>query len=221
MRDVVAPSTKHSTADNTGNIIRFPVAEATGSSAIGLSRDYADLTDRVNSLGEELAEGHRRALQLEWYDRTSRNAQKPASSLLEVLSVDHGLSWTAIARMLGISVQALRKWRLGESPSGENHSRIAALVAFLEVLRSFGELDDPASWMEIPILPDVPLTPIDAYVNGAFPQILELSRQKIPPELALDYIDPDWRQKYRESGWEVFDAGDGNFSVGAKKRDQG
>ena len=204
------------TAQETGSIIRFPVEVATGGFAAKLSRDYADLREQVTDLGVDVVQGHFRALLAEWNELTSRKSQKNATGLLEELADDRGLSWTAIAKMIGVSVQALRKWRQGDSISGENRSKLAGLAAFMDMLELQASIGDPAGWLEVPISSGIPVRPVDSYGETTLPLLLEFACNRLSPNTLLDALDPQWRTKYEQSRWEVFEAEDGELSIRAK-----
>src|SRR6185369_2681939 len=126
---------------------------------------------------------------------------------LRELSEERGLSWTAIAKLLGVTVQTLRNWRRGDEVSGENRGKLAELAAYLDLLWSQSGIEDPAGWMEVPILRGIPLTPIDAYARGFLPLLLEYSCNRVTAEAILNAVEPQWREKYEQSNWEVFEAG--------------
>lgn len=214
-REIIGPAT----ADRTDNIVRFPLEEATGSSAMALSRDYADLRERVVDLGANITQGHRQALSFELQERASKKAKLAPIRLLEELGDQQGLSWRAVAKLLGVTVQSIRKWRMGDAISGENRERLACLAAYLEMLNWQAGIQDPASWLETPIVSGVPLTPIDAYARGELPLLLEYSCDRVSGEALLSAVDPEWRRSYQESRWEVFEAEDGNLSIRARAGD--
>ena len=206
------------TAEPSNTILPFPVEKVTGSGAMALSREYGDLREEVEALGADVAQEHHKALARDWRDRTSKLAQRAAPALLALLADERGLSWTAISKLLGLTVQTLRNWRRGEAISGENRSKLAGLVAYLDVLWSRARIEDPSSWLEVPILAGVPLTPVDAYAHGILGELFEFACNRLSPDQVLDRIDPNWRKKYEQSGWEVFEAGDGQVSIRAKKQ---
>ena len=120
-----------------------------------------------------------------------------------------GFAWRQVAQMLGVSIPALRRWRTGERPTGENRRLISQLLAFVQILRDDHLVFEPASWMEVPLIRDAPVTPIDLYVSGALRVIHDLAAEKIGPEAALDAVDPKWRERYRTE-WEVANGEDGS-----------
>lgn len=132
-----------------------------------------------------------------------RRSREPLERLLDRLS-DVGFSWRDIARVVGISVPALRKWRLGGRATGENRGRLATLVSFCEVARTRCHVSDVAGWLETPLHSDAPVTGIDLIAGGRFDLALRLARdQGSDPEAVLDAFEPGWREHYA-STVEVF-----------------
>lgn len=186
------------------------IAERTSNVAdrAGHIRNQSTLVNR------DAAEIHHDALRLQLDARTSRSARQDPAALLAELS-QMGFAWRDIARMVGVSVPALRRWRNGELPSGENRRRIAQLVAFVEIVRGDHLVFEPASWMEVPIVRDAPTTSIDLYAAGHLDVIFDLASDQCSPEAALDAAIPDWRVRFR-SNWEVGTAEDGQPYIRSK-----
>ncbi|MCP4964917.1 MAG: hypothetical protein GY926_06740 [bacterium] len=108
-----------------------------------------------------------------------------------------------------MSIPALRKWRQGESASGENRQRVARLAAFCELVGDRYLIDDVAGWLETPIHADAPASGLDLLAEDRFDLALRLaSDQNTDPELILDDVRSDWRERYA-SNVEVFVAADG------------
>ncbi len=169
------------------------------------------LRNVLSMLGDDLVEEHARGFEGSLEARTLKEAKRGFKDLLERLS-EIGFGWGDIAKMLGVSVPALRRWRLGDKPTADNLRRIAALVAFALMVRDDNFVGDVASWMEMPVVDGVPLTCIDIYAKGQFLTIFELASEHITPFQALDRIEPDWRERYR-SDYEVYRADDGQPAI--------
>src|ERR1700728_1586662 len=162
----------------------------------------------VSSLvNSDAAEIQHEAVHLQLDILTGRLTQQGPATLLEQLS-DMGFAWRDIARMVGVSVPALRRWRAGELPSREHRRGIAQLLAFAETIRDDHMIFEPASWMEVPIRGDAPTTPCDVFAAGYLDTIFDLASEHCTPEEALDQAEPGWREKSR-SDWEVGTAEDG------------
>lgn len=138
----------------------------------------------------------------------ARRSREPLERLLEQLS-GVGFSWRDIARVVGVSVPALRKWRLGGRATGENRRRLATLVSFCGIARTRCHVSDVVGWLETPLHSEAPVTGIDLLAEGRFDLALRLARdQGSDPEAVLDAFEPGWRQRY-VSTVEVFAGPDG------------
>jgi transcriptional regulator with XRE-family HTH domain len=183
-----------------------------------LAQEAHDLTDEaghlrnVNAvLASDLSDVHHRAFRVQLETHTAKIAKRAPIELLGEIN-ELGFGWRDIARMVGVSVPALRRWRQGESPTGEHRRRIAELGAFVRILGEDHLVADVASWMEMPITRDAPLTGIDLYTQGQLLTIFDLASEHITPDQALDTADPGWRERY-QSDFEVFRAGDGQPAI--------
>jgi transcriptional regulator with XRE-family HTH domain len=204
------------------------VDETTGAS-IGLNgaeqshtRTIAELVERVGYLKNRtrilVADSesvhnstdvlHTETLETLLRSTASRLNKETLPDLLERLSA-LGFSWRDLGRVFGVSVPALRKWRNGEPASGQNRLRVARLAAFCEIVSDQYLNDDPASWLEIPLHIDAPVTGIDLLVMDRFDLAFKLAGDEgTDPGWVLDQVDPEWRDRYR-SPVEVFIAPDG------------
>jgi transcriptional regulator with XRE-family HTH domain len=176
---------------------------------------FSDLRDRTGLLHADVGDGHRAAqlatLELHAQDRARRNIQ----SLLNTLSMDHGLSWSDIARVAGVSVQAVRKWRKGDTSTGDHRLVIARLVAFIDLLEGYS-VQDPAGWLEMPIVRSHALRYIDLYLAGRPELLFDVAALRISGEQALDELDPSWRET-THLDHEVFLASDGELAIRRKR----
>ncbi len=139
--------------------------------------------------------------------RTAEQAKRDVPSLLRELA-DSGFAWSDIARIVGVSVPALRKWRQGDSPSGENRRRIAELVAVCLLIPERSPIiQDVAGWLETPLSPDSPICGIDLLIRHRYDLLFEYTDGADPEEI-LDAFNPSWRDD-GASDVEVFTAADG------------
>jgi len=186
------------------------------------TRTIADLVDqagllknRTRILVADSNEVHQSTedLHIDFLSRLHRTlslerTKESLSGLLDELS-DLGFSWREIARVSGVSVPAVRKWRNGEPATGENRKRVSMVAALCELARNQYLIDDVASWMEAPLHPGAPVTVLDLVADDRFDLALQLaSEQGTDPERVLDQFDPEWRERYTSSV-EVFTAPDG------------
>lgn len=159
-------------------------------------------------LHESIGQLHSDSLDEELRSLTVRHAREHLPALLEQLST-LGFSWRDIAKLAGVSVPAVRKWRQGESATGDNRQRVARIVALCEIAMERYIIADVAGWLETPLHPDAPVNGLDLMASERFDLVLALAHEQSgDPERVLDEFEPDWRARYR-SDVEVFTAPDG------------
>lgn len=184
--------------------------------------DLSQLTDQigftrsaVGVLHDQVDDLHQQIRSALLTARTER-VKESATQLLEELA-DLGFAWRHIARMVGVSVPAVQKWRRGEKMSPENQDKAATLLATCDLIRTSFFVDDVASWFEIRILPSAPVTPMDLYAAGRIDLLLDwVSQHETDPERVLSLFQPSWRESYR-SDFEVFEAADGELALRPKE----
>jgi len=177
-----------------------------------ITREYGKLRDRTSVLDADVGTDHR-AAQLQTLELLARDrARDDVVSLLDVLSAERGMGWSDIARLVGVSVQAIRKWRRGEAVTGENRLAVARLVALLDMLSSEIPVQDPAGWLEIPVIEGYALRHLDLYRLGRTDLLFDLAHLRIAPEAAMAELTPEWREHYALEH-EVYEAEDGHRSV--------
>lgn len=200
----------------------FETTPVTGSSGVELpahpsqtvasiTREFGLLRDETSTLDANVGSHHRAAQRLSFELRAREWARRDVPRLLRELSSQRGLGWSDIARLIGVSVQALRKWRNGEPATGEHRLAVARLAAFLDLLED-ELISDPAGWLEMPLVPGYTPRHLDLYKAGRVDLLFELAGLRVTPEQALDALEPDWRRRFRLEH-EVFDAGDGHLSI--------
>jgi transcriptional regulator with XRE-family HTH domain len=180
-----------------------------------IAREYGFLRDQTTVLDEQVGDGHRSARRLDLDQRTRIRAQEDVRSLLDNLSRDRGFGWSEIARLVGVSVQAIRKWRRGESPTGDNRLAVARLAAVIDLLDSV-PIQDPVSWLEMRILDRYKPRHIDLYRSGHADALLDLAGMRVTPEAALDEMEGTWRETALLEH-EVYEADDGQLSIRVRR----
>jgi transcriptional regulator with XRE-family HTH domain len=176
-----------------------------------ITRQFGILRDETSTLDADVVGRHRAAQRLSLELRAREWARRDVPRLLRELSSQRGLGWSDIARLVGVSVQALRKWRSGDPATGEHRLAVARLAAFLDLLED-KLIDDPAGWLEMPLVAGYSPRYLDLYQAGRIDLLFELAGLRTTPEQALDEFAPDWRQQLRLEH-EVFEAGDGHLSI--------
>lgn len=138
--------------------------------------------------------------------RTKELAKKPPKVLLNRLAMEYGMSWSGIAQAIGVRVQAIRKWQLGGSVNTENRVALSKVVSTLDILQEL--IDDPAGWLEMPVLEGYSLRHLDLLAQKGHQLLLDLAVKFITPGDLLKNINPNWEtEMYLEH--EVFTAEDG------------
>lgn len=134
--------------------------------------------------------------------------RKDVPSLLNELAVDRGLGWSEIAKLIGVSVGAVRKWRKGEGTTPENWRALAKLAAFLDSVDDADLADDPAGWLLMRLREDHTVTSADLYAAGNAVDLIEHLLGHLTIDQLLDRWRPDWRNVTR-SEWKVTSGPDG------------
>lgn len=147
----------------------------------------------------------------DWSSRTSIRGKSGVPELLKELSA-LGFAWRDVAKMIGVSIPAIQKWRRGDGVTGINRQKLACLLAACDlIVESYG-VQDVASWFEMPVAIGVPVTPIDFWSHGRPELVFEHASGHIDGEGILSAFDSDWREVYR-SDYEVFEAPDGQRAI--------
>lgn len=179
-----------------------------------LTKEVGGIRSEARALHNDVDDLHKRTHEDEWRTATAERGRASVTSMLTELA-DLGFAWRDIARMVGVSVPAVQKWRKGEKASGDSRSRIASLLAACDLISDHYMVDEIASWFEMPLSSAAPVTPIVLYAASRADLVFEFAGGHVDPEALLTEFDPDWRERYR-SDFEVFEAGDGNRSIRMK-----
>ena len=197
---------ERATAGTTPEVHQLPDRRRTGGEVLNA---WSALNDRVDDLGREVTNGYQGVRRRQMDERTTVIAQQEPRALLDELATQWGLSWAIIARLVGVSAAAVRKWRRGESITGDNRRAIARVIAFLEnTAQSLNPVSDATSWLEMPISDATDVSGVDVFVAGHWELLLDLAAERVSPHDVLDALDPDWREK-SEQRFVVEDAPDG------------
>lgn len=168
------------------------------------------LRNLTKGLSDEFADVHNRAVEIQLEARTDEAAKRSVSDLLGELAA-LGFAWRDIARLVGVTVPAVRKWRNGEPATGTNRRAVAQLLAFVDVLRSDHLVQDPPSWMEMP-LAGSGANGLDLYAAGHCKLLLVHAAGHLGSEELLDRVDPTWRAAL-DDRFEIATASDGEVMI--------
>jgi transcriptional regulator with XRE-family HTH domain len=204
------------TSDTSTQLERERTADTSTASNLDtirrLQRSYEELTGPVRVLNEDVEAGRREVREWDLDERTAAKARSDALSLLEELSTDRGLGWSDIARLCGVSVSAVRKWRAGEPPSPERRRELARLAAFVDLLDEIAPVADPASWLLMPLVDGRTVTAADLYLGRQSNDLLEHAQGHLGVHDLLNRWNPNWREHTR-SDWQIVIAADGERSI--------
>lgn len=181
-----------------------------------ITEDIGVIRQQARHLHEASGELHQRSHYHEWTARTTQRGRSSTQELLEELA-DLGFAWRDVARLLGVSVPAIQKWRRGEGTTGENRHKVASLLAACDLVAEHNGIQEVASWFEMPLSFAAPVTPIDLWAGGRPDLVFDYASGHTDSEQILASWDPHWRERYR-SDFEVFRAGDGQLSIRPKER---
>jgi hypothetical protein len=199
-----------------GSLVPFDEPSITRTSAAKLTEHIGFGRSEVQYLSERYQDLHKRSHFVEWDRQTLVRGRMAPTDMLAALG-ELGFAWRDVARLVGVSVAAIQKWRQGAGVSGASRRRLASLLAACDLIIEHYAVNEIASWFEMPLLRDVPVTPLDLYASGQHRLVFEYSSGHLDPEQVLTQFDPDWRERYR-SDFEVYRAGDGELSIRPKDR---
>jgi hypothetical protein len=174
------------------------------------------LSNRVQILHDDTADLHLNVILREWQAKSTDLVRRDMPTLLRQIS-DLGFAWRDTARLIGVSVPAVQKWRRGGAATGQSRFNAAAALAACELIAKHYMVQDVASWFESPVLFGTPVTALDLYAARRPQLVFRLAAGNADPEEVLSAFDPDWREHYR-SDFEVFGAEDGGLAIRAKER---
>lgn len=197
-----------------GESINTPALSETKLVAARLTEDVGGGRSEARNLHEEYDDLHQRSHDVEWRAVTAARAKASVGSMLVDLA-DLGFAWRDIARLVGVSVPAVQKWRKGERASGDSRKKLASLLAACDLITDHYMVEEIASWFEMPLSSSAPITPIDLYASERADLVFEFASGHADPEALLTQFEPDWRERYR-SEFEVFEASDGSRSIRMK-----
>jgi transcriptional regulator with XRE-family HTH domain len=183
------------------------------------SLDRAEvLHRRVRALQVDSAEIRRDRLIAELGERQNLVAAQSGPELLRIIS-DVGFAWRDIARLAGVTVPAIQKWRRGDGMTGNSRHALAKIVALLDVLDS-RLITHPVSWLEMPVKDTVKVSRLDLLKANRYDLVLELASDSTTGasiDAVLDEYDADWRETRTDESFEAFRASDGVMSIRTKR----
>ncbi len=193
-----------------------PAPAETQTVATVVTEDIGYFRRQARDLHEATDELHQRSHYVEWNARTNSRGRASMQEMLGELA-DLGFAWRDLAKLVGVSVPAVQKWRRGEGTTGENRRKVASLLAACDLVCDHYGIQEVASWFEMPLHAGAPVTPIDLWAGNRPDLVFDLASGHTDSEQILTAWDPQWRDRYR-SDFEVFRGGDGQPSIRLKER---
>jgi len=178
------------TRTNVSNALRSESPDPIPTAISQFSKKAATLRDQAGFVNIDAARLHDDTLQLLLSSETDEKVKLGLKALLAELTEDHGLGWSDIARLVQVSVPAIRKWRTGGEITSARLHNLAGLAAFLKILAD-QEIADPAAWLATPISHDVDrsVTKASIYAAGHAVALLAYADHHINLEQLLKLVD--------------------------------
>jgi hypothetical protein len=195
---------------------KLPTATGSSPTPSELTERVGFLNNRAQDLHSDTDDLHLDVIMQEWQSRSTDLVRQDMSTLLAQLA-DLGFAWRDIARLIGVSVPAVQKWRRGKAATGQSRFNAAAVLAACALIADHYLVKEIASWFEVPVVFGCPITAIDLYAAKKPQLVFRLATGNADPEQVLSVFDPDWRETYR-SDFEVFESEDGGLAIRAKER---
>lgn len=193
---------------------KLPTSTGSPAAWSELTERAGDLNNRAQILYDDTDDLHIDVIMQEWQSKSTDFVRQDMPTLLGHLA-DLGFSWRDIARLIGVSVPAVQKWRRGHAATGQSRFNAAAVLAASSLIEQHYLVQDVASWFEAPVAFGCPVTAIDLYAAKKPQLVFRLATGRADPEQVLSAFDPDWRETYR-SNFEVFESEDGGLAIRAK-----
>lgn len=219
MPDLLVPSGQSTASDVTDeprapwSIEQYLASGLTSESVI--EAEWRQKRHANRRRGHQLRRRHRDLYEAQLNRLREANRLRSVPELLRDLASRWGIAWADAARMLKVSVPALRKWRTSGGLSPENLDRLAGLVAFLQMLDQVA-VSSPARWIAVPLCEGYTVTPRHLYSVANAAALVDHAAGNVSAVELLDELVPDWREAYK-SEYEVFLAADGQFSLRSRR----
>ncbi len=140
---------------------------------------------RIKTDVEEQREWHERTVRALLAERGDIKAQLGLKGLLTELTEIHGLGWSELARLVSVSVPAVRKWRLGGDITTPRRVALSRLAALLELLGSEG-VQDPAAWLSLPLDGNGGVSKSEIFTAGHASDLLLYAKQELSQQDLLE-----------------------------------
>lgn len=175
----------------------------------------AELRTRVEDLSVDAKAIHSGSQEFELSRLTDELGLTAPQALLDELADDFGMPWALVARIVGVTPAAVRKWRRAETVTPPFHRQIAGFVAFCRLVRKRDpRIEDVGHWLETPAATRADVSRADLYIDGHRAELLDIAGQYTIGETVLDASDPAWRDRAaRARRFRVVHHEDGSTSI--------
>lgn len=142
-----------------------------------------------------------------------RALSRDGKDVLDDLAKVYGFTWVDVARMIGVNVPTIRKWRMVGGITPEHHAKLSCLAAFARLLQQQGVA--AAVWLSAPMLPGYWVAPKHLYTAERAAALIDVACHSQDPAQFLDSVDPNWRTTFDAHGYDVVRFNDGTYGVAA------
>jgi hypothetical protein len=161
-----------------------------------LVAETAELRDGLDATTSEATQLHHTAEELQLAQATRQLEASTAVDLLDALADEMLFPWSLLARVVGVSPTAVRKWRRGENVTPGHHHRLAEFVAFCRTLQHRDpRIENVPRWFEMPVDARSDVTRLDLFLAGARTGLLDLAAARRTGEDLLDEEAQGWRER--------------------------
>lgn len=156
----------------------------------------AELRDDLNATTSQATQLHRDAEALHLAQTTRHLEAMDPVDLLDSLADELRFPWAVMARVVGVSPTAVRKWRRGETVTPGHHYRLAEFLAFCRTLQHRDpRIDDVPRWLEMPVEARGDVSRLDLFLGGSRTGLLDLASGRRTGEDLLDEESEGWRER--------------------------
>jgi hypothetical protein len=180
-----------------------------------LVADTAELRDDLNDTTTLATQLHNNAEGLHLAQETRRLEAVSPVDLLDALADELLFPWSILARVVGVSPTAVRKWRRGEAVTPNHHHRLAEFLAFCRTLQHRDpRIDDVPRWLDMPVDTRSDVSRLDLFLTGTRAGLLDLASARRTGEDLLDEEAEGWRERAATTRrFVVLDHEDGTTSL--------
>jgi hypothetical protein len=161
-----------------------------------LVADTAELRDDLDATTIQATQLHHSAEELHLAQATRQLEASRPVDLLDALADELLFPWSLLARVVGVSPTAVRKWRRGETVTPGHHHRLAEFLAFCRTLQHRDpRIDDVPRWLEMPVDARSDVSRLDLFLAGTRTGLLDLASARRTGEDLLDEEAEGWRER--------------------------